>query len=260
MDISSLSVDRIKELVDRAPELPEELLAAMEADTRSAVRALLRRCLLARQKREARRRRAANMRAFELGLREPHHHLVSGVDEAGRGPLAGPVVAAAVILPEDFFCEELDDSKKMSPARREALSAAIKRRALDWSVGMATVAEIDSYNIHHAAMLAMERALRNLRLEPDLVLVDGKFTLPGVEAEQKAVVGGDGLCPSIAAASVVAKETRDRLMNVLHVLYPQYGFDRHKGYGTASHLASLAAFGPSPVHRCSFMPVKQLMK
>lgn len=259
VDISSLTVSGIRELLDQEGGPKRELLAAMAKDPRSAVRAMSRRYMAARQKLDDLRRRREEMREYESGLKEPGHRLVAGVDEAGRGPLAGPVVAAAVILPAEFSLGGLDDSKKLSPGMRATLAAGIKKTALDWAVGMATVDEIEKYNIHHASMLAMLRAVGNLTLKPDLLLVDGRFTLPELDVDQKAVVGGDGLCPSIAAASVVAKVTRDGLMDILHILYPEYGFDRHKGYGTASHLAALSVFGPCPVHRRGFTPVRQLI-
>ncbi|SFR01006.1 ribonuclease HII [Desulfoscipio geothermicus] len=259
MDISSLTVTQIKKLLQQGGGPAEDLLAAMARDNRSAVQALYKRCVADRQKYEANRQRLARMREYEQTLKKPGQSLVAGVDEAGRGPLAGPVVAAAVILPEGWLLDGLDDSKKLVPARRETLETRIKDAALDWAVGMATVGEIEKYNIHRASMLAMQRAVQNLALKPDLVLLDGKFTLSLTDLEQRAVVGGDGLCPSIAAASVVAKVTRDRLMNICHVLYPEYGFDRHKGYSTASHMTALAAFGPCPIHRRGFAPVKQLI-
>lgn len=259
MDISLLTVTQIKKLLQQDGGPDEDLLAAMARDNRSAIQALYKRCVADRQKHDANRQRLARMREYELAFKKPGQSLVAGVDEAGRGPLAGPVVAAAVILPEGLLLDGLDDSKKLVPAKRETLEARIKDAALDWAVGVATVGEIEEYNIHHASMLAMLRAVQNLTLKPDLVLLDGRFTLSLTDLDQRAVVGGDGLCPSIAAASVVAKVTRDRLMNVCHLLYPEYGFDRHKGYGTAFHMTALAAFGPCPIHRRGFAPVKQLI-
>lgn len=259
VDISSLTISGIRKLLEQEEGPTRELLSAMARDQRSSVRSMYRRYLAARQKQDELGRRRESMWAYESGIKEPGHHLVAGVDEAGRGPLAGPVVAAAVILPAGFSPQGLDDSKKLSPGVRATLAAGIKKNSLDWAVGVATVDEIERYNIHHASLLAMLRAVENLTLQPDLLLLDGRFTLPGLEVDQKAVVGGDGLCPSIAAASVVAKVTRDGLMDILHILYPEYGFDRHKGYGTAFHLAALSVFGPCPVHRRGFTPVRQLI-
>lgn len=176
---------------------------------------------------------------------------VAGVDEAGRGPLAGPVVAAAVILPPGARLPGLDDSKRLSPAVRLRLYRRILRVAVAVAVGHASPREVDRLNVHRAAQEAMRRALRRLCPPPEAVLVDG-LPLPGLELPQRAVVGGDALCRSIAAASVVAKVWRDRLMDRLDRRYPQYGFARHKGYPTRDHRLALERYGPSPVHRQSF--------
>jgi ribonuclease HII len=182
--------------------------------------------------------------------------LVAGVDEAGRGPLAGPVVAAAVILDESRPIEGLADSKKLTPARRQRLHDEIRAHALCCSVAMATVEEIDRLNILQATLLAMRRAVEGLRLRPRLVLVDGnRLPVLGIRAE--AVVRGDEKVKAISAASILAKVTRDRGLNELHVQYPVYGFDQHKGYGTAVHLEALRVHGPCPAHRRSFAPVAQ---
>lgn len=182
---------------------------------------------------------------------------IAGVDEAGRGPLAGPVVAAAVILPPDCRLPGLKDSKQLTARQRQALAAAIQQQALAWNVALATVAEIDQLNILQASLLAMYRAVRGLSIAPQHILVDGRFTVPGLDLPQTAVVRGDALSPGIAAASVLAKVYRDDLMQALHRLYPQYGFDRHKGYPTADHRAALRQHGPSPVHRRTFRGVCQ---
>ncbi len=176
---------------------------------------------------------------------------VAGVDEAGRGPLAGPVVAAAVILTPDTVLLGLDDSKRLSPARREALAPEIRRVAVAWSVAVVDVAEIDRLNIAQAAFEAMRRAVRGLGVAPDHLLVDG-FPLPGAPCPQEGIVGGDRLSHSIAAASVLAKVERDRLMDALSREYPGYGFEIHKGYPTLAHREALLRLGPSAVHRRSF--------
>ncbi len=180
--------------------------------------------------------------------------LVAGVDEAGRGPLAGPVVAAAVILPGRVHLPGLNDSKKVSPNRREELALRIKQIALDWAIGISTVNEIELLNIHFASLLAMRRAVQGLSLLPQYLLVDGRFPLE-LALPQRALVGGDGLSASIAAASILAKVTRDQLMQVCHHLYPQYGFDRHKGYPTSAHRQALSRWGPCPLHRSGFRGV-----
>jgi ribonuclease HII len=180
--------------------------------------------------------------------------LVAGVDEAGRGPLAGPVVAAAVILDERSPIKGLADSKVLTAARREQLYDEIRAKALCCSIALATVEEIDQLNILQATMLAMQRAVNGLRLKPTKVLVDGN-RLPALNVLAEAIVSGDALVPAISAASILAKVTRDRMLEDLHVRFPDYGFDRHKGYGTAQHLKALEEHGPLDIHRRSFAPV-----
>jgi ribonuclease HII len=184
--------------------------------------------------------------------------LVCGVDEAGRGPLAGPVVAAAVILDPANPVEGLNDSKKLSARRRERLAIEIRAKALAWSVAEATVEEIDAINILQASMLAMQRAVAALDIPPTSALIDGN-RCPVLACTAEAVVGGDGKVESIAAASILAKTVRDAGMRELHAEYPQYGFDRHMGYPTAMHLQALRVHGASRVHRRSFAPVAQLI-
>ena len=183
---------------------------------------------------------------------------MAGVDEVGRGPLAGDVVAAAVILGEHVPAG-ITDSKKLSPARREALSAKIKEQAVAWSLGRASVQEIDELNILEAALLAMKRAVEGLSIEPELVLVDGN-RLPRWRYEARPIVGGDALEPAIGAASILAKVQRDSELMVLDNQYPQYGFGRHKGYPTREHLDALKTHGVLEIHRRSFGPVKRLLK
>ena len=185
--------------------------------------------------------------------------LLAGVDEAGRGPLAGPVVAAAVILDELRPIQGLADSKVLSPRRRELLFEQIMARSLCCSVGQASVQEIDALNILQATFLAMRRAVDGLRLKPVKVLVDGN-RLPALPMLAQAIVGGDAKVAAISAASIVAKVTRDRWCEQVHERFPQYGFDRHKGYGTAEHLAALSRHGASPEHRRSFAPVARVYK
>lgn len=183
--------------------------------------------------------------------------LVCGVDEAGRGPLAGSVVAAAVILDPQRPIDGLDDSKKLSAKRREKLAEEIRQHALAWAVAEASVEEIDRINILQASLLAMRRAVLALSITPERALVDGN-KCPDLPCPVEAIVKGDGKVASIAAASILAKTTRDAAMLELHVRYPVYGFDRHMGYPTPLHLQSLREHGVSPVHRRSFAPVAQL--
>ena len=184
--------------------------------------------------------------------------LICGVDEAGRGPLAGPVVAAAVILDPRQPIDGLNDSKKLTAVRRETLAVEIREKALAWAVAEASVQEIDRINILQASLLAMQRAVSGLSLVPQKALVDGN-KCPVLACPVEAIVGGDGKLAAIAAASILAKTVRDVLMQELHACYPQYGFDRHKGYPTALHLAALREHGISPVHRRSYGPVAQMI-
>ena len=185
--------------------------------------------------------------------------LTAGVDEAGRGPLAGPVVAAAVILDDLNPIRGLNDSKKLTAKRREALFDEIRARALCFAIAEASVQEIDQINILQATMLAMKRAVEALRLPPKLVLVDGN-RLPTLSIRSEAIVQGDALVPVISAASILAKVHRDRLCAAMHQRYPLYGFDQHKGYGTAQHMAALQAHGPSECHRMTFAPVARSLR
>lgn len=195
--------------------------------------------------------------AHEDGLRARGLRLVAGIDEAGRGPLAGPVVAAAVILPPGYMHTVLTDSKKLTHAKRERLFEELtKRSEILWASAIVDVEEIDRINILRATHEAMRRAVGALPQTPDHVLIDGLPVRP-FPIEQTALVGGDGLSFSIAAASVIAKVTRDRLMLELDARYPEYGFAKHKGYGTGAHLTALKNNGPSPVHRRTFLPVRQ---
>lgn len=191
---------------------------------------------------------------------ESRHHPahVAGVDEAGRGPLAGPVVAAAVVLRVEDCPDGLNDSKKLSATRRAALEQEIKARALCWGIGIASVEEIDSINILWATMLAMTRAMEALSTDCAHVLVDGN-RCPQWHWPSTAVVEGDAKCLSIAAASILAKEARDRIMVTAAADHPHYGWESNKGYGSAKHLAALREHGPTPLHRRSFAPVAQLL-
>lgn len=182
--------------------------------------------------------------------------LIAGVDEVGRGPLAGPVITAAVILDPNNPIEGLRDSKKLSEKRRNRLAAEIQDKALAWAMGRCEVDEIDRINILQASLLAMARAVQALSLSPDEVVVDGN-QVPEVDCKVRAVVGGDDLVPAISAASILAKVARDREMQLLDVQYPGYGLARHKGYPTAMHMQALAELGPSAVHRMSFAPCKR---
>jgi len=191
-------------------------------------------------------------------MRAPIEPGVAGVDEVGRGPLAGPVVAAAVILTPDVEIAGLRDSKRLSARRREALDAELRAGAAAWAIASASAAEIDALNIRRASLLAMERAVAALPAPPVAVRVDGR-DCPDIAGPVSAVVGGDDQVPAIAAASIIAKVVRDRIAMDLHDRYPAYGFDQHRGYPTALHRERLARHGPCPEHRRSFRPVRTAM-
>ena len=191
-------------------------------------------------------------RVFENSFRNESLKVLCGVDEAGRGPLAGPVFAAAVILPDDVAIEGLNDSKQLSEKKREALFAEIKEKALSYCIASASVEEIESMNILEADLLAMRRAVAGLSVRPDGILVDGNIAR-GFDRPAFAVIKGDALCPSVSAASILAKVSRDHYCMEMDARYPAYGFAKHKGYGTKDHREAILQYGPCPEHRLSFL-------
>ena len=197
------------------------------------------------------------MEPFEAGVRARGFRVVAGLDEAGRGPLAGPVVAAAVVLPETGKFKGVDDSKKLSAGQREELFSLLLEKARAVGIGIVEAQEIDRLNILRASLKAMELAAENLPLKPDFLLIDGIHSV-SLPLAQQAIPKGDQRCISIAAASIVAKVTRDRLMMAYHDQYPQYNFAQHKGYGTKEHLQALRQYGCCPLHRQSFKAIYQL--
>jgi ribonuclease HII len=196
---------------------------------------------------------------FENEVRRQGFTRIAGVDEAGRGPLAGPVVSGAVILPDDFNAPGINDSKKLTPRKRDKLYDQIVAGALSVGVGIVDNRQIDRINILQAALLSMAQAAGKLDPAPDFLLIDGTFTTPA-DIQQQAVPKGDALSISIAAASIIAKVTRDRIMAAYHTRYPAYGFDRHKGYPTKAHKEAIASHGVSPIHRLTFKGVKEYVK
>ena len=194
--------------------------------------------------------RLEEMRAYEREY--DSCAFICGVDEAGRGPLAGPVAAGAVILPKDCQILYLNDSKKLSPRRRQDLFEEIKEKAIDWNLGLASPERIDEINILQATYEAMAAAVRGLKAEPQVLLNDA-VTIPGIAIPQVSIVKGDAKSVSIAAASILAKVTRDRMMEEYDILYPEYGFGKHKGYGTAAHIQAIKEYGPCPIHRLTFI-------
>ncbi|UCD94478.1 MAG: ribonuclease HII [Candidatus Zixiibacteriota bacterium] len=197
---------------------------------------------------------------LELSLGEKGYSRITGVDEAGRGPLAGPVVAAAVMIPPGVVIQGLDDSKKLSPARRDELFDEIAASGAQCTVGIIDNYTIDRMNILKASLMAMRKAVTSLGQPPDFVLVDGNYTIPNLDIPQFALVAGDAICASIAAASIIAKVTRDRIMDKYEELYPEFSFSCHRGYPTRKHFEELKEYGPTDIHRRSFRPVEEILK
>ncbi|MFC1501058.1 ribonuclease HII [Elusimicrobiota bacterium] len=197
---------------------------------------------------------------FDNGYRNKGYGVIAGVDEAGRGPWAGPVVAAAVVLPKDLAIEGLNDSKKLSPKKREIIYNQICVGAACAGIGIIECSVIDNVNILQATYLAMKKAVSKLSKTPQIVLVDGSNKIPDLNIKQERVIEGDSKSASIAAASIIAKVTRDKIMQKMSEKYPQYGFEKHKGYGTRQHHDALLKFGPCEIHRKSFAPVRKFIE
>jgi len=195
--------------------------------------------------------------AFERKLWQQGYKLVAGIDEVGRGPLAGPIVAAAVVFPPNIKLRGLEDSKKVSAAKREALALKIKQRALAIGISQVSHKKIDELRIGKADLLAMKQAVVGLQFLPDYLLIDGRRNQLDLEIEQLCLIDGDARCASVAAASIVAKVFRDKIMLEYHKKYPDYLFHQHKGYGTRAHIKKIKQYGPCPIHRRSFFPVSQ---
>lgn len=201
----------------------------------------------------------SELKGIEQSLQKKGYRYIAGADEAGRGPLAGPVVAAAVILPEALTIDGLNDSKKLTPTRREELFEEIIASGAVCAVGVMDNDIIDRTNILKASLLAMRKAVISLEIRPQFILVDGLHPIPNLDTPQYAIVGGDALCQSISAASIIAKVTRDRIMDKYQELYPDYSFSCHRGYPTARHFDELKNFGPTEIHRKTFRPVVELI-
>jgi ribonuclease HII len=259
-NLQSVSVHKLKTfLLDLEPNVPEEILRAIEKDPRKAARQLADRIRKRRLRDLNEEQRLKNLLGFEIDLYRHGYHLIAGVDEAGVAPLAGPVVAAAVILPQNYRLPGLNDSKKIvNQRKREMMAQQIKQDAVCWAAGSAEAEEIDRLNVYRSGLLAMKRALDGLSTKPEYVLVDAR-SIPHCPFPQKAIVHGDALCASIAAASLIAKTTRDAYMIELDSAYPGYGFAQHKGYPTPRHLKILKEQGPLSIHRKSFAPVREAL-
>ncbi len=248
-----IPVHIIKEALCACPpeKLPERL-SSLCGDERKSVRELILRYEKRYNAYEAELRRIKALSVFEEKYYAEGVTLVGGTDEAGRGPLAGPVAAAAVVLPRGVVIEGIDDSKKLTPKKREELFIEIREKAADFSVAMVSPAEIDEMNILQATLEAMRRAFFGLRAAPEALLVDA-LRIPGIGVRQESIIKGDSKSVSIAAASVLAKVTRDAYMTEAAELYPEYGFHKHKGYGSPEHIAAIKKYGLCPIHRRSFV-------
>lgn len=246
------SLTSIEEELNQLPvELLNPRLQALEQDTRKGARKLIKKHLKRIQRAKEEKERMETLLTFEKKYLLENVYPIAGIDEAGRGPLAGPVVAAAVVLPEKFNLPGLDDSKKLSAKAREILYLEIQEQALDIGIGIVDPQTIDDINILQATIQAMTKAVNQLQTPPKVLLIDA-LLLPKLPMKQEKIIQGDQHSASIAAASIIAKVTRDHLMNQWDQLYPEYGFSKHKGYGTKQHIEAIHTYGLSPIHRRSF--------
>ena len=254
------SIPELKErFVDRERPVPKGLIEALEGDARQGAQHLAKQIRERWRKNRAEGQRLHNLLRFEIELWAEGFNFIAGVDEAGMAPLAGPVIAAACILPRDYKLRGLNDSKQiLDEAQRYELANQIKADAIAWSVGRAEVEEIDKLNIYHAGLLAMRRAVEGLESQPDFVLVDAR-RIPYCPAPQRGIIKGDTLSASIAAASIIAKTTRDALMCEFDSVHPGYNFASHKGYPTPEHCRRLKELGAVPIHRRSFARVREVL-
>ncbi len=257
--VEELSIDEIRKRYAKGQEpVSQYILTRLQRDSRQGAQKLYEALRKRFDKEQKERVRLDAMRHFERVLWKSGVRDIAGVDEAGVAPLAGPVVAAAVTFPPDTAIAGVDDSKRLDPPTREALAIEIRAKASGCAVGIVTVAEIDEINIYHASLLAMRRAVEGLPRPPEHVLVDAR-TVPGIAMPQNAFNKGDGINFTIAAASIIAKTERDRMMDALDREYPGYGFAAHKGYPTPEHRAAFMKLGPSPVHRMSFPVIHEML-
>lgn len=257
-NLSNLSVAEIHRQYSRLEQpISKGWVAALQADERLGVQRIYQRARQQLEKQAQERTRIESMLEIEQLLWQSGCRQVAGVDEVGMGPLAGPVVAAAVTFPPRIFIPGIDDSKRLPSVKREALARIVQKQALGIGLGVAEVSEIDQINVYYAGLLAMRRAVENLPFRPDHILLDAK-SLPQLSIPQQSITKGDQRSFSIAAASIVAKTWRDQLMAKLHARFPHYGFNRHKGYCTREHQKALRKHGPCVVHRKSFSVIREL--
>ncbi|HEX7330174.1 MAG TPA: ribonuclease HII [Pyrinomonadaceae bacterium] len=259
-DLLNKSIPELSDLfVRRQRRVPKGLLEALEVDRRQGAHQLAKRIRGRYRENRSEGQRLHFLLRFEIELWAQGYGLVAGVDEAGMAPLAGPVVAGAVILPQNYKLRGLNDSKKiLDPEKRDELAQQIKQDAVCWAVGIAEVEEIDKINIYHAGLLAMQRAWQGLNVQPDFILVDAR-RIPNCQTPQRGIIRGDALSASIAAASIIAKTTRDAHMLELDQIYSGYGLATHKGYPTPEHCRALKDLGALPIHRRSFARVRQAL-
>src|SRR6266850_2315132 len=259
-NLLSKSIPELREIfLERRRPVPKGLLEALEIDTRQGAHNLAKQIRVRYRSNRSEGQRLHTLLRFEIELWSEGYGFVAGVDEAGMAPLAGPVVSGAVILPQNYKLRGLNDSKKiLDEVKREELAAQIKQDAVCWSVGFAEVEEIDRINIYHAGLLSMQRALSGLSCVPDFVLVDAR-RIPNCQPPQRGIIHGDALSASIAAASIIAKTTRDAHMLELDRLYSGYGLASHKGYPTPEHCRALKLLGALPIHRRSFARVREAL-
>ncbi len=256
--LTKMTIAEIKGKLSTMKDLEDPFVAECRNDSRKGIQMALKSLERTIAKEQLQREHFESICAYEHDLRRKGYRFIAGVDEAGRGPLAGPVVAAAVILPEDFYLPGLNDSKQLSASRREEYFHYIHEHAIAVSTGIIHSVEIDEINIYEAAKKAMLEAISHLEVSPDYCLIDAmEVPLP---IEQLSLIKGDAKSASIAAASVIAKETRDRMMMEYAERHPEYGFEKHMGYGTKSHLEAIDRFGPTDWHRMTFAPLKHLNK
>ncbi|WP_071459426.1 ribonuclease HII [Bacillus massilinigeriensis] len=252
-----LTIEEIGKRLAGNSDPDSEFIREISQDERAGVQRVLKKWMKLRELEKHQNEKFLEMSQFELDLRNKGYRNIAGIDEAGRGPLAGPVVAAAVILPEQFFLPGIDDSKKLTKVKRESFCKIIKEKAVAWGVGIVSPAEIDCINILNAAKKAMVQAVGNLEVVPDFLLIDAVQIATPYPYE--ALIKGDARSVSIAAASIIAKVTRDNLMEELDALHPKYGFAKNQGYGTQEHIDAIKKYGITSFHRKSFEPVKSLV-
>jgi ribonuclease HII len=259
-EILAKSIPELKDrYVERERPVPKGLVDALENDSRQGAHHLAKLIRDRWRKNRAEGQRLHNLLRFEIDLWEQGFNLIAGVDEAGMAPLAGPVIAGAVILPRNYKLKRLNDSKQiLDETVRGELAEQIKRDCIVWAVGRAEVEEIDTLNIYHAGLLAMRRAVEGLASQPDFILVDAR-RIPHVPTPQRGIIKGDTLSASIAAASIIAKTTRDAIMAEFDSMHPGYNFKTHKGYPTPEHCRCLQELGATPIHRRSFARVRQAL-